>query len=137
MKLLEDVDFSNPHPRLIEVITVADQIHHEMTAREIEVTSGRRPKKGRISFHATEGEPFRAFDARDWYLKNLEKRYEYRRQLLAQFALRRIGLQIVIEPDDLSMEEISYRGGLDKIAPHIHHELDPDELSALDWERVT
>ncbi len=141
MTFKKGVDRRRVHPRLWQVLSWTDQLHFLMTGREAVITSLRRTsgspkskhrhKEVNLPLYATPPELYNgvdtshryyvmAADIRRWYLDERGKSEEF-----AKLLQKKLGSQlgVVLEPEWLSPSEVSRRGGIQKIAPHIHIQL--------------
>ena len=149
MRLLNDVDFSNPHSALQHVCGMVDDLHYQLVSTEAVVTSGRRSPKAGSLHSVPAGFSFRAVDFRRWLLdakpwyalsaagrRDETSTWEFLRRARRSWWAKRYGVQFVLEPEELTSEQVESRGGLINIGPHIHMELDPNSGGELEWERI-
>jgi len=73
--------------------------------------------------------PTKAADLRRWYLDKIGKAQEFCKMLRKKHG-KYIG--VVLEPEELTPREIKQRGGLAKIAGHIHV-----QTKSIPWPRVS
>jgi hypothetical protein len=103
--------------------------HRRWTGAELVVTSLRRPPGGRSSRHSTkEHEPVSAADFRRHALDERHAADPFCLWLQIFFGEE---LGVVLEPEWLTPEEISERGGVLNIDPHVHV-----QLKTSDYPRV-
>lgn len=121
MKLKADVDATGVAPELwsfLGAIAVALRLE---TNAELVVTSLRRPRSSRPSKHSPpQGQLVTAADIRRWALDHAGLAAEFVAGLRKAYGDR---LGVVLEPEELTPEEIAARGGRAAIAPHIHVQL--------------
>jgi hypothetical protein len=129
MILADGVDARDVHPVLWTFLG-AIATHHRTTAGvELVVTSLWRPPGPRPSLHSPPpGKPVRAADLRRWYLDTRHAAGEFASQLRFRYGSE---LGVVLEPEELTPEEIAERGGLEQIDGHIHVQLKSVEWPAL------
>lgn len=103
--------------------------HRVWTGSELVVTSLRRPPGGRPSRHtALENHPVGAADFRRHSLDERRAAEPFCRMLQVLYGE---DLGVVLEPEWLTPEEISERGGILQIDPHVHV-----QLKGRDYPRV-
>lgn len=103
--------------------------HRRWTDVELVVTSLRRPPGDRASRHSPkEHEVVTAADFRRWVLDTKTAADAFCRMLQTCYGE---DLGVVLEPEWLTMEEISERGGVLRIDPHVHV-----QLKTSDYPRV-
>jgi len=128
MKLKRGVNFKDIHPVLWMFIGVIAAVYKEWTGKEMTITSLRR--------RGTKGKHPKgmAVDIRRWELDSARERVYIKVDTsldgnyadnFARDLQRRFGkwLGIVLEPEMLTPAQIKARGGIKKIAPHIHIQL--------------
>jgi hypothetical protein len=119
--LLPDVDAEGVHPGIWTYLGILALEHRVWTGRELVVTSLRRAPGDRPSRHAPEpGALCTAADFRRWYLDERDAAEAFCRMLQARFGF---DLAVVLEPEWLTQEELSERGGILKVQPHVHVQL--------------
>lgn len=117
-----DANVWDVHPLMEQVLEVADRLHFSFTERELFVTSLRRPPGERRSSHSPpDGALVTAADLRTWYLDHADSTDDFAASLRWMYGA---ALTVLLEPDDLSAEEIERRGGRDQIPRHIHLEIE-------------
>lgn len=117
MKLKRGVNFKNIHPVLWMFIGVIAKLYKKRTSEEMTITSGRR--KGTTGKHPKG----KAIDIRRWELDALPGPLgarNFARDLQLEYGE---WLGVVLEPEWLTPAQIKARGGIKKIAPHIHIQL--------------
>lgn len=125
MNLKTGVDASDVHPVLWVFLGAIALKYRVDTGHELVVTSLRRPPGSRASRHSPPpGEPCRAADLRRWQLDQTRSTEAFARKLQHEYGSY---LGVVVEPEWLTPEEVSERGGASAIAPHIHVELKRDD----------
>jgi hypothetical protein len=130
MKLKKGVDWRHVHPRLWSFLELADDRHQEITGQEMIVTSLRREwRAGNTSKHSPPPDvPCAAADIRRWALDGVSFTADFCRWL------QTLGVGVLLEPDWMTEAQIAARGGLDKIAPHIHVQLRESAIeSGFEW----
>jgi len=124
MKLKRGVNFKDIHPVLWIFIGTIATLYRGWTGAEMTITSMRR--------RGTKGKHPKgmAVDIRRWELDSARKKSDSGQggSYADKFALdlqRRFGkwLGVVLEPEMLTPAQIKARGGIKKIAPHIHIQL--------------
>jgi len=121
MKFKRGVDPLGVHPDLWAILGEIDHQHRKVTGRELVVTSLRRRLGPRPTKHATAPRGLvTAGDLRRHFLDAVGTAPIFCRKLQTGYG-RYIG--VVLEPEWLTPEEIKRRGGLKRIAPHIHIQL--------------
>jgi len=129
VRLKDGVDAQDVHPVLWTYLGAIANRHRLAAGVELVVTSLRRPPGRRSSLHSPPPPQLcRAADIRRWYLDTGEKVTAFVNELRRAYG-RELG--VVLEPEELTPEEIAERGGLDKIAGHIHVQLKTQEWPAL------
>jgi hypothetical protein len=129
MQLKPGVNARLVHPGIWIFLGIIAEEHRRWTSEELWVTSLRRPPGGRVSFHAPkEYEEVRAADFRRHVLDTTAAAEAFCRMLQARFG-RDLG--VVLEPEWLTTEELSERGGVLNVDPHIHV-----QLKTSDYPRV-
>ncbi|HEY2938159.1 MAG TPA: hypothetical protein VGJ25_16265 [Gaiellaceae bacterium] len=129
MRLADEVDAREVHPVLWAFLGAIAYRHRLVAGVELVVTSLRRPPGPRPSLHAPPpGQLCRAADLRRWYLDTTTDAPDFVNQLRHAYG-RELG--VVLEPEELTPEEIAERGGVEKIAGHIHIQLKRQEWPAL------
>lgn len=125
MKVAPEVDSENVHPAIWVALGLIAVQHRDWTDKELVITSLRRLYGSRRSLHAPLGNaPVCAADLRRWYLDaNIAE--DRRAKNFARNIQVRWGhwLGVVLEPEWLSAEQLEDRGGIEKVAPHIHIQL--------------
>ena len=129
MKLKKRVWAHLVHPDLWCILGEIDKEHAAYTGKGVVVTSLRRPKGRRHSTHAPgRGKLAKGADLRRWALDAIGKAEEFCKHLQKKYG-RYVG--VVLEPEWLTPEQIRQRGGLAKIAKHIHV-----QTKSIPWPRV-
>lgn len=129
MKLNPGVDARGVHPGIWSYLGIVALEHRRWTGEELIVTSLRRPPGERPSRHAPKDEEeVTAADFRRWHLDARAAAEPFCRMLQALYG-RDLG--IVLEPEWLTQEELSERGGVLQIDPHVHL-----QLKQVDYPRV-
>jgi hypothetical protein len=131
LRLKEGVDSQGVHPLIWVYATAIGALHLETTGHRMVITSmARMPQMtaGPSSYHNPRYasnqhfwfQPLAcAFDMRRWYFNGGFPELE--RFCLKVKSLLDIGC--LIEPEWMSSTQIARRGGVDKIAPHVHWQL--------------
>lgn len=129
MRLKPGVDARLVHPGIWIYLGLIARMHREWTGQELVVTSLRRDPGARPSRHAPKNqEEVTAADFRRHTLDELNAAEAFARTLQI---LHGQELGVVLEPDWLSVEELSARGGVLNVDPHIHV-----QLKGADYPRV-
>lgn len=133
-------DFTGMHPDIVMWAGVVAGYHLNLTGRPLWITSARRRyRPGVVSRHSPPPctihgdlcslQPdlrtpdcmpvlVTGFDFRRWYLDEVPGRAE---EFCTMLQGRHSGyLGVVLEPEWLTKKQIKDRGGIEKIAPHIH-----------------
>jgi len=130
MRLKQKVCANHVHPDLWCILSQIDQDHFTWTGKELVLTSVRRKRRVKPSKHSPgPGMPTKAADFRRFYLDAIGKAQEFCRMLQKKYG-KYIG--VVLEPEWLTPKQIRQRGGVAKIAPHIHV-----QTKAIPWPRVS
>ncbi len=129
MRLKPGVDAHLVHPGIWILLGCVADHHRHWTGDELVVTSLRRPPGDRPSRHAPkETEEVTAADFRRHALDELHRAEAFCRMLQALYGQ---DLGVVLEPEWLTQEELSERGGVLQVDPHVHV-----QLKTLDYPRV-
>lgn len=121
MNIKSGADPTDVHPILWAILGAIALKHRIDTGHELVVTSLRRPPGPRKSLHSPEpGELCAAADIRRWVLDRTHSAETFARKLQHEYGLF---LGVVVEPEWLTPEEITARGGFDPANGHIHVEL--------------
>lgn len=129
MRLKTGVDARLVHPGIWIYLGVIALEHRLWTGAPLLVTSLRRPPGDRPSRHAPkENEEVTAADFRRWVLDESSAADSFCRMLQARFG-RELG--VVLEPEWLTIEELSERGGVLKVEPHVHVQLKTGEYPRI------
>ena len=129
MKLMPHVDARLVHPGIWFYLGILASEHRLWAGEELVITSLRRSPADRPSRHAPkENEEVSAADFRRAYLDRGNAAEAFCRMLQARFGAE---LGVVLEPEWLTKEELSERGGVLKIEPHVHV-----QLKTLDYPRL-
>lgn len=121
MILKDGVDATNVHPVLWLFLGAIAARYRELTLEGLVITSLRRPPAGGKSWHSPALHvPVRAADLRRWKLDQLGQAKEFAVELRERYGAF---LGVVLEPEELTLEQLRERGGRDKVAPHIHVQL--------------
>lgn len=129
MKLNPGVDARLVDPGIWFFLGLIAGEHRRWTDVELVVTSLRRPPRGRPSRHAPlQNSTVTAADFRRWALDAKTTAEPFCRMLQAFYGDE---LGVVLEPEWLTPEEISERGGILQIDPHVHV-----QLKTSDYPRV-
>ena len=126
MTLKKQVDATGIHPVLWIFLGAIALRHKRATGKPMVVTSLRRKRGRRPSKHSPpKGELVRAGDLRRWYFRDAQSAEEFCKDLQRDYGSQ---LGVVLEPEWLTPKQIAQRGGIKKIAPHIHV-----QLKKTDW----
>lgn len=129
MRLSDGVDARDVHPVLWLYLGTIARLHRDVAGVELVVTSLWRPQGPRPSLHSpAPGKAVRAADLRRWYLDSHHAADDFANLLRHRYGAE---LGVVLEPEELTPEEIAERGGLDKIAGHLHVQLKSTQWPAL------
>lgn len=129
MRLKPGVNPRLVHPGIWIYLGILAEEHRRWTGEELWVTSLRRPPGGRPSMHAPkEHEEVTAADVRRHTLDAATAAEPFCRMLQARYG-RDLG--VVLEPEWLTAAELSERGGVLMVDPHIHL-----QLKSLEFPRV-
>lgn len=129
MKLTPGVDARLVDPGIWILLGVTAAEHRRWTGVELVVTSLRRPPGSRPSRHAPlENHPVTAADFRRRALDAEAAADSFCRMLQVLYGDE---LGVVLEPEWLTTEELSERGGILQVDPHIHV-----QLKSVDYPRV-
>jgi hypothetical protein len=127
--IMGGVDRTNIDTVLWLYLGAISQRHREWTGHPMVITSLRRPPGPRPSLHSPpDGIPCRAADIRRWLLNDSDQAANFARRLQTDFGLE---LGVVLEPEWLTPEQVAERGGMSKIAGHLHVELKAQAHGAL------
>lgn len=129
MRFKDGVDRRDVSPVVWWYLPTAERLHLALVGEELVVTSMRRPW-GSPAHNPPAGELVRAADLRRWYLDRAGAGVAraFVDTLNAYLAPH---CRVLLEPEDLSEEAIAERGGLEKIAPHIHLQAEHEEFKTL------
>ena len=123
MQFKSGVNPEGVHPRLWERLSLANREHIVLVGEPLVVTSMRRqwnPKKK--SKHSPPwGSLCTAADIRRYRLDATGRTEHF-----CRWMQKELGIGVLLEPDWMTREQIASRGGIDKIAPHVHVQLRTD-----------
>jgi len=103
--------------------------HREWTDEELRISSLRRPFGGRASLHSPKDNEYcRAADFRRLRLNELSLADPFCRYLQGRFGE---WLGVVLEPEWLTPEQLSERGGILNVDPHVHV-----QLKRFEWPTI-
>lgn len=126
MTILPDVNAHDVHPFLWLALGAIACEHRTIAGQGLIVTSLRRALSDKPSRHSPPpGELVTAADLRRWALDDLEQAEQFCRILQTRFG---VVLGVVLEPEWLSEEELTARGGFENVQPHIHVQLKRTDL---------
>lgn len=121
MRFKAGVDTSDVSYILWAHLGAIAELHRVHRAGELWVTSLRRPPGPRPSKHSpAPGLPCTAADLRRWELDRVKQLDEFVAAIRARYGAT---LAVLVEPDEMTPAQIAERGGLEKIAPHVHIQL--------------
>lgn len=129
MKLKPGVDDRLVHPTIWSYLGIVALEHRIWTGEELWVTSLRRAPREFPSRHSPlENELVTAADFRRHTLDVTHAADAFCRMLQARFGL---DLGVVLEPDWLTPKELSDRGGVLQVDPHVHVQLKTSEYPRI------
>lgn len=121
MRMKDGVDTTNVSPALWLMLGMIASWHRVRWGSELTVTSLRRPPDGGHSKHSPPAAvPCMAADIRRRGVGEPDEWAVFARDLQHRFGP---DLGVVLEPEWLTLAEVTARGGLDQISPHLHVEL--------------
>ena len=121
MRLKIEIDTRLVHPAIWMYLGVIAAEHRLWTREPLVVTELRRPPTDRPSRHAPkEDEEVTAADFRRHVLDTLHAADAFCRMIQARWGDE---LAVVLEPEWLTPEELSERGGVLRVDPHVHVQL--------------
>lgn len=122
MRFKPGVVRSGVDPCIWWYLPTAERLHFTLAGCELVVTSLRR-SWGKGAHNPPEGQLVWAVDLRRWYLDRAGPRVarvfvDVLNSKLAEACL------VLLEPEDLTDQEIEERGGIDKVDPHVHMQIE-------------